>query len=195
MVWLTSLILILLVFWIFERFYLRGVRHDEYPIPADRGVVSRFTNLPATGPEQEAVTKTVNELAAKITHAVRHHQMQQARALIDTMSDGRHYASKFIPVDAGGVPAEWVVAPAADPARRMLYIHGGAFIMGSPKSHRTITSKFSEITGCAVLAIDYRLLPGCRGTNTWIVLKTVDLPINGCLKMGRMARQRYNIYF
>jgi monoterpene epsilon-lactone hydrolase len=83
------------------------------------------------------------------------------------------------------VPAEWVLAPGADSAKRLLYIHGGGFIIGSPKSHRTITSKFSEITRCAVLAIDYRLLPehkhmdsveDCRAAYHWILDNGPDGP-------------------
>ena len=64
-----------------------------------------------------------------------------------------------VPVDAGGVPAEWIVAEGADPDRRLLYIHGGAFIVGSPETHRHITSEISRKTGTAVLAIDYRMRP------------------------------------
>ena len=69
--------------------------------------------------------------------------------------------SSFTPVDADAVPAEWVVAPGvdADNNRRLMYIHGGAFFAGSPKSHRVITSKLSEVTNSSVLAIDYRLMP------------------------------------
>ena len=66
---------------------------------------------------------------------------------------------RIIPADAGGVPAEWVLAPNADPQRRLLYIHGGAWTMGSPTSHRRLTAKFSEVANAAVLAIDYRLMP------------------------------------
>jgi acetyl esterase/lipase len=61
--------------------------------------------------------------------------------------------------NAGGVNAEWVVAPGAGHDRRLLYIHGGAFALGSPVSHRMITSALSKACGVAVLAIDYRLLP------------------------------------
>lgn len=69
--------------------------------------------------------------------------------------------STFTSVDAAGVAAEWVLAPGvdADNNRRLMYIHGGAFFAGSPKSHRVITSKLSEITNSSVLAIDYRLMP------------------------------------
>jgi hypothetical protein len=38
--------------------------------------------------------------------------------------DNRSFHSRVAPVDAGGVRAEWVLSPEADPARRTLYIHG-----------------------------------------------------------------------
>jgi len=62
-------------------------------------------------------------------------------------------------VDAAGVAAEWVVAENADPDRRLLYIHGGSWISGSPKGYRGLTSRLSRATGCAVLSVDYRLAP------------------------------------
>lgn len=63
-------------------------------------------------------------------------------------------------IDAGGVPAEWVVAKeGADNSRRLLYIHGGGFFMGSPRTHRPITTTLAKESGCAVLAIDYRMMP------------------------------------
>jgi monoterpene epsilon-lactone hydrolase len=61
--------------------------------------------------------------------------------------------------NAGGVDAEWVMAPGASHERRLLYIHGGAFAIGSAVSHRMITSALSKSCGVAVLAINYRLLP------------------------------------
>lgn len=63
-------------------------------------------------------------------------------------------------VDANGVSAEWVVPNSgADTGRRLLYIHGGAFFMGSPRTHRPITTHLAEGMNAAVLAIDYRMLP------------------------------------
>ena len=64
--------------------------------------------------------------------------------------------------DANGVDAEWVVAPGTPADRRLLYLHGGGFIVGSPLSHRMITSALSKSCGVSVLAIDYRLMPECR---------------------------------
>jgi monoterpene epsilon-lactone hydrolase len=77
------------------------------------------------------------------------------------------------------------LAPGADPAQRVLYIHGGAFIAGSPLSHRNITSHYSEMCGAAVLAIDYRLQPenqrmagieDCRTAYQWILENGPDGP-------------------
>ena len=56
-------------------------------------------------------------------------------------------------------PAEWVLAPGADAARRILYLHGGGYCLGSPATHRNLTSRLSAATGMAVLSLDYRLAP------------------------------------
>ena len=63
------------------------------------------------------------------------------------------------PVEIEGMQAEWVMAENSNPAQRLLYIHGGAFMVGSPRTHRYITSELAKRTGCSVLAIDYRKQP------------------------------------
>jgi len=175
---LIFFLFLVVVFWAFERFYLRGGGVANYPVPDDPDALHVFADGQASGPLQKAVIHTVEDLTSQIATAVHKHQLKKARAAFDSISDGRNYISEFLPVDAGGVPAEWVIAPGSDPARRVLYIHGGGFIMGCPKSHRTITSKFSEVTGCSVLAIDYRLMPehkhtdcidDCRTAYQWIL--------------------------
>jgi epsilon-lactone hydrolase len=102
---------------------------------------------------------------------------------MDQLGRDRSYACTFTPVDVGGVPAEWVLAPGTDHSRRVLYIHGGAFFAGSPLSHRNITTQFAERTGAAVLAIDYRLMPeyrrsagieDCRTAYQWILKNGPD---------------------
>jgi len=175
---LIFFVFLVVILWAFERFYLRGGGPANYPPPEDPNVVSIFAGEQEPGPQQEAVVQAVEELITRVSTALRSHRLTEARTIVDGISDDRDYISEFFPVDAGGVPAEWVVAPGANPERRVLYIHGGGFIMGSPKSHRTITSKFSEITGCSVLAIDYRLMPkfkhtdcvdDCRAAYQWIL--------------------------
>lgn len=185
MSYLISLIVIVMVLWAIEHFYLHGGSQKDYPAPADPEVIQVFENLPGFGPEQLAINEGVAELTRRMAVTTRKRDIRASRALIDSISEGRHYNCEFIPTNAGGVPAEWVLAPGADRSRRILYIHGGGFIMGSPISHRTITSRFAEITGCAVLAIDYRLLPenkhidcleDCRKTYQWILENGPDGP-------------------
>lgn len=64
-----------------------------------------------------------------------------------------------LPVDAGGVKAEWITAPGVAPDRVVIYLHGGGYIMGSVDSHRDICERYSREAGARVLALDYRLAP------------------------------------
>jgi acetyl esterase/lipase len=63
------------------------------------------------------------------------------------------------PIDAGGVPAEWVETPGADAGKVVLYLHGGGFVMGSPVTHRKLAGDVSRASGARVLLLDYRLAP------------------------------------
>jgi acetyl esterase/lipase len=182
---LIFILLLVLILGAIELFYLRGGPTTEYPAPTDPDADRRFESGPESSRQQQAVENTVEDLISQISSAVRNHRLREARAVFDSISDGRDYVSEFLPVDAGGVPAEWVIAPGADSSRRVLYIHGGGFIMGGPKSHRTMTSKFSEVSGSCVLAIDYRLMPenrhmdcveDCRTAYRWVLENGPDGP-------------------
>jgi len=163
---LIILLLLVLCLWAFERFYLRGGQRSlPHVKPLDPDLQQVFDSDEGSSPQREAVVRTVRDLAGQIKIALDNHQLQTARAAFNRISEGRKYPSEFRLVDAGGVTSEWVLAPGADPTRRVLYIHGGGFIMGCPESHRTITSRFSEVSGCSVLAIDYRLMPENRHTD------------------------------
>jgi acetyl esterase/lipase len=65
----------------------------------------------------------------------------------------------FEPVDAGGVPAEWAVAPVARADAAILYLHGGGYALGSIATHRRLAGEISRAAGARVLLIDYRLAP------------------------------------
>jgi acetyl esterase/lipase len=60
----------------------------------------------------------------------------------------------------GGVPGEWSRRSGA-PARpgSILYLHGGAYCVGSPATHRALTSRLARVTGLPVFSADYRLAP------------------------------------
>jgi len=62
----------------------------------------------------------------------------------------------------GDIPAEWVLAPEADPDLRLLYIHGGGFVSGSGAVYLAMAAHISAAGKCAVLLPDYRLAPEHR---------------------------------
>ena len=61
--------------------------------------------------------------------------------------------------DAGGVPGHWLCAAGSDPARRILYLHGGGWVAGGFGSHGSHAARLSAATGCAVLLPEFRLAP------------------------------------
>jgi len=61
--------------------------------------------------------------------------------------------------DAGGVPGEWVVAAGVPAGRVLLYLHGGAYQLGSPATLRHVIALISAAARVQVLSIDYRLAP------------------------------------
>jgi acetyl esterase/lipase len=170
-----------LVIWFAGARYVRGadlslfdnVGRDQ-PQPSRQ----RFSSGAAQNAEHRAVIASLGGIAGTLKGTPRAKHLDLLRNYMDNLFAHRTFDAQFITVDAGGVAAEWVLAPGADPTRRTLYIHGGAWMMGSPRSHRTITTKFSEITGGAVLAIDYRLMPehprmagidDCRVAYRWML--------------------------
>lgn len=63
-------------------------------------------------------------------------------------------------VDANGVAAEWVTRTGLRVANKtLLYLHGGAYAVGSPELYRVLTWRLAEAACCRVLVIDYRLAP------------------------------------
>ncbi|GAB6091433.1 alpha/beta hydrolase [Spirochaeta dissipatitropha] len=62
--------------------------------------------------------------------------------------------------EISGIHAEWFIPVTVTPARgTMLYLHGGAYTMGSVAIHRELISRIVLASGYRVLAIDYRLAP------------------------------------
>jgi len=172
---LMIIAVLVMLLWAGARFVLAGEdlsRFDAPPAP---------DAPPPTRPsaEHDEAVATIRRMqAAQQGRMSRRERTLRMRQAMDAMAEGIDFGVDIVPASAGGVPAEWVLAPGADPDRRLLYIHGGGFVMGSPKSHRAITSTLSKIAGACVLAIDYRLMPengrldgleDCRTTYGWIL--------------------------
>jgi len=62
-------------------------------------------------------------------------------------------------VDAGGVPAEWVVPADAGDGRVLLYFHGGGYQMGSPATLRHLVALLAAAASARCFSVDYRLAP------------------------------------
>lgn len=86
-------------------------------------------------------------------------RLQALREAMDSLGDGRETDCRVIPLTAGRLRGEWVLPADGDPDYRILYLHGGAWLAGSPRSHRSVTDRLARLTGAAVLALDYRLMP------------------------------------
>ncbi|MEO5876618.1 MAG: alpha/beta hydrolase [Streptosporangiaceae bacterium] len=55
--------------------------------------------------------------------------------------------------------AEWIIPEDSDGSAAVLYLHGGGYVICSPRTHRPITSRLATDTGLPVLAPRYRLAP------------------------------------
>ena len=66
----------------------------------------------------------------------------------------------FTAATCGGVPGEFVQTRGLATAQcTVLYLHGGAYCVGSPVTHRAITSHLARRTAARIFVADYRLAP------------------------------------
>ena len=54
---------------------------------------------------------------------------------------------------------EWFIPTGADDKRVILYLHGGAFVLGSSLLYRELLVQLAEMSGIRILFLDYRLAP------------------------------------
>jgi acetyl esterase/lipase len=62
-------------------------------------------------------------------------------------------------VMAGGRPAEWLRPRTGCRTTTVLYLHGGAYVFGSSKSHRHVAAAIAEAASASALVLDYSLAP------------------------------------
>jgi monoterpene epsilon-lactone hydrolase len=66
------------------------------------------------------------------------------------------------PLTLGAVKCERVVPQGGLPDRTILYLHGGGYTAGSPRSHRPMVARIAEAGRAVAIAADYRLGPENR---------------------------------
>jgi len=111
--------------------------------------------------------------------------VEEKRAAMEALTSQFQLAEdvRCQPVDAGGIPAEWITTPGAVEDRILYYLHGGGYMVGSIDTHREMISRLSRATGARALAIDYRLAPenpfpaaveDSTGAYRWLLSMGVD---------------------
>ncbi|GGC78219.1 alpha/beta hydrolase [Chelatococcus reniformis] len=63
------------------------------------------------------------------------------------------------PMMIGGVACDGISAGSAGPRRTIVFLHGGGYTVGSPRTHRDLLGRLSRAAGAFVVAPDYRLAP------------------------------------
>ena len=61
--------------------------------------------------------------------------------------------------DVAGVDCEWLVPRGAEQGPLLYYLHGGAYLMGSPRTHRRMVSHIAKRAGYRAVLPDYALAP------------------------------------
>ncbi len=134
------------------RFYLRGADLGKW----DDSIPTTFET-----PEPSAEMQAVNKYLSQEFRASE--SLEAKRKRFDAGGHARDFGCEFrrdvAHFNGSAVPGEWTLVDGADPNKRVLYLHGGAFTVGSAVSHRPVTSNIARRTGCSVFAPDYRLMP------------------------------------
>jgi acetyl esterase/lipase len=63
------------------------------------------------------------------------------------------------PATLAGRPAERITVGATERRTAVLYLHGGAYTIGSPATHRSLAAHLARESGSVVYTLDYRLAP------------------------------------
>ena len=66
--------------------------------------------------------------------------------------------SLILEAEEGGVPGLWISNQPQD-SGVILYFHGGAYLMGSPRTHAALAAALAQRTGARVFVAQYRLAP------------------------------------
>ncbi|HYO56613.1 alpha/beta hydrolase [Archangium sp.] len=101
-----------------------------------------------------AFMKATNERILKLPAPEQRAEMERLSAPSSALKRVRREQ-----VAAGGVPSVWFTPPERSGDEVVLYLHGGAYVMGSTRTHGDLMARMSLGTGLRVLAPEYRLAP------------------------------------
>ena len=111
----------------------------------------------ANSPELERVIALVKGREADESQGATEGRRRSFEQMVDGFTID--VAARYSRLNAGGVTSEWVTAESASDSRVVLYLHGGGYIIGSPRTHRPLMAELSQASKGRVLGLDYRLAP------------------------------------
>lgn len=87
---------------------------------------------------------------------------RMCRAFFAGYPEGVSAENRKIAAGSHDIPARLYRCARSEPRGRIVYFHGGGFVVGGLDSHDDVCAEICAGTGCGVVAIDYRLAPEHR---------------------------------
>jgi monoterpene epsilon-lactone hydrolase len=168
---LCSILVVVLV----TRVYLRGEDLTRFDRPVIE-VVHRHVKAEAGRRETSELLQDVARQTAGLGWRAR---IAVVRQIMDDLGASHELGSERLPVHNELVSGEWILPADVSTSRRLLYVHGGAWVAGSPLSHRGIVERLAHAANAAVFVLNYRLMPensrmdgiiDCRAAYEWLLV-------------------------
>ena len=153
---LITILSLVILWWLIATFVLSGPDLSRFDTP----VGEHF--------DKHADDEKYTEKFLQIVHGVRattsaSRSLKKGIAIVrdfaDNLSSELETDTVFTADSANGVSIEWAVARGVSTKRRVLFLHGGAFLFGSAKGHRKFSDRLSKLANAAVCSVNYRMLP------------------------------------
>ncbi len=128
-------------------------------------VVKRRWQKGPQRPSWSLLIEAVNEIMRENLFAIYKQPVtevrQQQERFAESLPSPPLWKVRRQPARIGGVDAEWLVPKgiAADSAPVLLYFHGGAYVLGSSKTHADVVAALALSGGARALLANYRLAP------------------------------------
>jgi len=160
MTFLIALFTLIAILWLIALFFLSGPELSSFDSSLEDAANDIFNSHQEDAEHgKKVLTKLAETRQKAFATKSLNKGLQIAREFADKLSYDLVTDTQFLTVIVNGVECEWAVAPNADPKKRVVFIHGGAFIIGSIIGHRKFTDQLSRLANAAVLTVNYRKLP------------------------------------
>jgi len=160
MTWIAIAITLVALYWLIASYLLSGENLSQFDSSIEHAATDLFDSHPEDAEMDKKIIGKLRDTQQQVIASKSIFKgLQIARNFADNLSCDLITDTEFKSVNANGVDCEWAIAPGSDPAKRLVFFHGGAFLFGSAKGHRKFSDQLSKISGAAVLSVNYRMLP------------------------------------